>query len=270
MKRVLALVLVLLLVPGVCMGADEALCGRLTKLNVAEDTLFQAATPYIGLFTGFKFFDSLTSMLAALRSGRIAAFAVDKYTADYLIARTGQYTVLRVGRNNLSYSMLLLEENGELCGKISAAIKDMKSDGTLEAMKKLYIDDCISGTDPKAVKPEHFDGAPTLKIALTGDRPPMDYISVAGEPIGFNPALVSEIAKRLKMNAEFISVDSGARAAALASKTCDAVFWSETRNFNNREGFDMEDRPDHTIITEEYLDGPQTTITLLNSPLLQK
>lgn len=121
------------------------------------------------------------------------------------------------------------------------------------------------------MKPEHFDGAATLTVALTRDLPPMDYISVAGEPIGFNTALVSEIARRLKMNAKFISVDSGARAAALASRSCDAVFWTETGNsHNNRENSDKEDIPEHTIITEPYLIGRLVTLTLPTSPLLQK
>ena len=137
-------------------------------------------------------------------------------------------------------------------------------------MKQKYIDDCIVGKDPDAVKPEHFDGAKTLKVALTGDRPPMDYFAEDGKPIGFNTAFVSEIARRLKMNAEFISIDSGARAVSLSSKECDVVFWSEVGNFNNREGSDKEDIPEHTIITEPYLGCPMVYATLSSSPLVQK
>ena len=145
----------------------------------------------------------------------------------------------------------------------------MKADGTLSAMKKKYIDDCIAGTDTEAVKPEHFDGAMTFKIALTGDHPPMDYFADAGEPIGFNTALVSEIAKRLKMNAVFISVHSGARGICLESKACDVVFWTETGAYRKREGWELEDRPKHTIITEPYLDSTLIYLTMSDSPLLQ-
>ena len=280
MKRIITLVLVLLLVPSVSFGAkDEALLGRLSKLGVSEETLnvdiaesFLAASPY----TGLKFFDTLQSMLAALGSKRIAAIEIDEYTAGYLHSRTGIYTVFPVFQPSgcpvdyVKYSMLLREEDTELCGRISSAIRDMKADGTLETLKKKYIDDCIAGTDPEAVKPEHFDGAQTIKVALTGDLPPMDYISVAGEPIGFNTALVSEIAKRLKMNAEFVSIDTGARATALASKMCDVVFWSEFGDFNNREDYDKEDMPEHTIITESYLRCTYMNVALSDSPLVQK
>lgn len=276
MRRFLALALVLVFVPSVCFGAkDEALLGRLSKLGITEKELNTdlAESSELKIFSAFKFFDTLNSMLAAFRSGRIAAFSLDSYTASYLLSRTDQYALFRpsgVPVYNLNFSMLLREEDSELCGRISSAIRDMKADGTLETLKKKYIDDCITGTDPEAVKPEHFDGAQTLRVALTGDLPPMDYISAAGQPIGFNTALVSEIARRLKMNTEFLSVDSGARAAALSSKMCDAVFWSESGDFNNREGYDKEDMPEHTIITESYLVCTEVYVTLSDSPLVQK
>ena len=276
MKKIVALVLVLLLVPSVCMGAEkEVLLGLLSKMGITEEKFNTdlAESSELKIFSAFKFFDTLNSMLVAFRSGRIAAFSVDSYTASYLLSRTDQYALFRpsgVPVYNLNFSMLLREEDSELCGRISSAIRDMKADGTLATLKAKYIDECIAGTDPEAVKPEHFDGAQTLRVALTGDLPPMDYVSASGEPIGFNTALVSEIARRLKMNTEFLHIDSGARAVALASKTCDAVFWSVSGDFNNHEGADVEDIPEHTIITESYLGCREVYVTLKDSPLVQK
>lgn len=265
----------------------EAVLGNMAKLGVTEETLnsdlkdvYFAISP----FTSIKFFDTLNSMLAALNSGSIVAFCTDEYTADYLISRTGMHVKFRPAGlpvYNLNFSMLLREEDAELCEHISSVIRDMKADGTMNALKKKYIEDCIAGTDPealkalkalKAVQPENLDGTDTLKvaIALTGDRPPMDYVSEAGEPIGFNTALVSEIAKRLNKNAKFISVDTGARAILLNSKGCDVVFWCEAGDFNNREGSDSEDQPEHTLITEPYLSCTEVYVTLATSPLLKK
>ena len=214
MKRVISLALVLFLVTGVCFGAEnEMILGHLTKLGVDEETLnADLAEPIFSLtpFARFKYFNTLYGMAAALMSRRIAAFDIDKHTVDYIISRTKRYAVLnlpKVPDCNVSFSMLLREEDKELCGRISSAIRDMKADGTLAAMKKKYIDDCIAGTDPETVKPEHFDGAMTFKVALMGD-------------------------------------------------------------YNNREGWKSEDRPECTIITEPYLDS--TLVTLSDSPLLKK
>ncbi|MBQ7267213.1 MAG: hypothetical protein IJR11_02470, partial [Synergistaceae bacterium] len=93
MKKIIALVLALF-VSGVSFGAEnEMLLGHLTKLGVDEETInSDLAEPFLSLtpFTRFKYFNTIYGMVAALMSGRIAAFEIDKYTADYLISRTKQ------------------------------------------------------------------------------------------------------------------------------------------------------------------------------------
>lgn len=255
------------------LAGDQGLLGRLTKLNVDEDTLNADIADFFFShmpFSGYKFFDTMDSMVMALQSGTIAGLSADEFTKDYLISRTDgfvEYTNPEAPAHILAYAMLLREEDADLCDSISGAIRDMQADGTLEALKQLYIDDVIAGIEPEAVVPEVFEGAQTLKVALTGDRPPMDYFSDSGEPIGFNTAIVSEVGKRLGLNIEFISVDTGARAVALASGTTDVVFWSENGNFNNRDNADIEDQPEGTVITEAYLAGELSYIVLASSPL---
>ena len=135
-------------------------------------------------------------MISALDSGLVAAISADEYMARYLISRTDglvQFKSDDAYEYTLAFSMLLLEQDAELRDRISEVIADMKADGTIDALKAHYIDDVIAGNEPEAIVPEHFDGAQTLNVALTGDRPPMDYFSAAGEPVGFNTAIVAEI-----------------------------------------------------------------------------
>ncbi|MBQ7193644.1 MAG: hypothetical protein IJR98_04670 [Synergistaceae bacterium] len=104
MKKIIALVLVLL-VSGVCFGAEnEMLLGHLTKLGVDEETLnADLAKPFFSRtpFAGFKYFNTIYGMIAALMSGRIAAFEIDKNTADYLISRTKQYAVFGLPKTSV-------------------------------------------------------------------------------------------------------------------------------------------------------------------------
>ena len=259
-------------------AGNQGLLGRLTKLNVDEDTLNADIADFFFShmpFSGYKFYDTLDSMVMALQSGIIAGLSTDEFTKDYIISRNKgfvEYKNPEAPSHTLAYAMMLRKEDTELCDKITGAIRDMRTDGTLASLKKQYIDDVIAGIEPKAVVPdvvrsETIEGAETLKIALTGDRPPMDYFSESGKPIGFNTAIVSEIAKRLDLNVEFISVDSGARAVALSSGAADIVFWSENGNFNNRENADVEDQPEGTVITEPYITGKLSYIVLASSPL---
>ena len=280
MKKVTVVMLIALMIFSVlsvpALAGDQGELGRLTKLNVDEDTLSEAITEsYFDLvpFSRYRFFDNLNSMIAALASGRIAGMALDEYTAQYLLSRTGEFAIYTpdetVPSYNLNFSMLLREEDAALCNRISETIEAMKADGTLDALKKQYIDNVITGEDPEAVTPERFDGAQTLKVAVTGDRPPMDYFSEAGEPIGFNTALVAEIGKRLGMNVEFISIDTGARGITLTSGLSDAIFWMEAGDYGNWAKADVEDQPENTIVTSPYLTGAYTLVVPASSPLAE-
>ena len=131
-----------------------------------------------------------------------------------------------------------------------------------------YIEDVIKGDDPDAVVPEVFSDARTIKVAVTGDRPPMDYVSAGGEPLGFNTALITEIAKRLGINVEFINVTCAARGISLATGVCDIVFWMEIGDFENWEGADFEDQPESTIVTEPYMSVPLWWAVLADSPVV--
>ncbi len=278
MKKATVLLLIALLALAAlnapALAGEQGPLGRLTKLNVDEVTLSDAtAESYFDKlpFSHFRFFDTLNSMVAALSSGSIAGIEIDEYTARYLLSREENFAIYTPGEAipsyTLSFSMLLREEDAERRDAISKAIADMEADGTLDALKQRYIDDVIAGIEPEAVASERFDGTETFKVALTGDRPPMDYFSPAGEAIGFNTALVSEVGKRLGINVEFISVDTAARAVSLASGECDAVFWMEAGDFGGWEKADVEDQPDNTVATIPYLEGALTLVVLSTSPL---
>jgi len=258
------------------LAGNQGELGRLTKLNVDEDALSEAITEsYFDLvpFSRYRFFDNLNSMIAALASGRITGMALDECTAQYLLSRTEEFAIYTpaetVPSYNLNFSMLFRGEDAALCDRISETIEAMKADGALDTLKKQYIDDVIAGEEPEAVIPENFDGAETIKVALTGDRPPMDYFSDAGEPIGFNTALVAEIGKRLGMNVEFISIDTGARAMTLTSGLSDAIFWMEAGDYGNWEMADVEDQPVNTVVSTPYLTGAYTLVVLASSPLAE-
>ena len=128
------------------------------------------------------------------------------------------------------------------------ALKAMDADGTLGLLQKKYIADAGKNA-PEAVKFEDFGkDAKTIKAAVTGDLPPIDYVGADGVPAGFNTAILSEIAKRLKINVELVSIESAARAASLASGRSDVVFW-----FMSFTGLGKQlDVPDDIALSEPY------------------
>ena len=83
-------------------------------------------------------------MISALNTGKVAAIGIDEYTYKYLLSRTGSVLSFPIPEEahgqvvEASYVMLLRDEDKELCSSISEVIAEMKSDGTLEAMKSKY------------------------------------------------------------------------------------------------------------------------------------
>ena len=293
MKKIVSLILALTLVLSVCLsgctaekaadtGADTAAdtgtvqkygnIGRLSKLNITEDELNEVLKDIMvdSICNKYVFYDTMNDMIMALNKGDIAVLETDQNTVRYIASRNDLITdrAPYMNPNMLTFCMLLREEDTELRDQISACIAELNEDGTIETMKQTYIEDVIAGKDPGAVEPQVFPGAKSIKVAVTGDRPPMDYVSADGKPQGFNTALIAEVAKRLELNIEMVNVNSAARGIALATGTCDIVFWMEVGDFENWEGADLEDQPENTVVTEPYMSVPLWWAVLKDSPVV--
>lgn len=201
------------------------------------------------------FFTNLNSMVMALQGGQIDEISTYKPVADYLIARNQDIETLEGHSLEFIDAFCFALRAGDVTLKteIDTALKDMRNDGTLDSLIKTYITDATGTTDPPAVGFKNFEGAEFLKVAVTGDLPPLDLISADGSPAGFNTAVLAELGKRLQRNINLVQVDSAARAAALTSGQADIVFWaivpvSEIIPAN-------ADKPDGVDLTSPYYRG---------------
>ncbi len=242
MKKFLALLMTcaLILMTG-CGGGDnkpsddnKIKLGMITRLNVSEEN-FEGFVKQVEDTLNVKiashkpvFFDNLNSMLAALQSGQIQEISTYTSVARYMIAKDPHYFVLKDHSLEFidSFCFALREDETELRDSLNMVIKEMQDDGTLGKLSKEYITDIKTDSEPPAVEMPHFDSAQTIKVAVTGDLPPLDYVSADGKPAGFNTAVLAEIGKRMLKNIELVEIDAGARAAALTSKQADVAFWA--------------------------------------------
>jgi len=279
MKKILILILTFLTVFSFSLSmADEAPVqkygniGRLSKLNITEDQLNDVLKDIMvnSICNRYVFYDTMTDMLMALNRGDIVVLETDQNTVRYIASRN-EHIVDRppyMNPNMLVFCMLLRADDAELRDQISACITEMTEDGTIETLKQSYIENVIAGEEPGAIQPENYPDARTIKVAVTGDRPPMDYVSAGGEAIGFNTAMITEIAKRLNMNVKLVNVSTQARGMALATGVCDIVFWMEVGDFENWEGANLEDQPENTVVTAPYLSVPLWWAVLKDSPVV--
>jgi len=195
-------------------------------------------------------YSNLSAALMDLESGKIFDLGVEGCVADYIVARNEKFVASKKNDAMTNYSMMTLDSNTEVYNILNNAIKAMKEDGTLDSLianeLKAYIN-----SDPTPKDLPHFDGARTIKIGVTGDIPPMDFVAANGKAAGFNIALLTEIANRAQVNFELVQIETGARAIALSNGKVDAVFWTKgiTCTVCGAEG---AEKVEGTLVTESY------------------
>ena len=161
----------------------------------------------------------------ALEAGEIDSMSLPENVAEYVMNVNPKYTVAGITRiEPISLALgFRKDDDPDLRNKINEALDAMKLDGTLAILQVKYILE-PNPEDPEPVEFRNFENVnKKIKVAVTGDLPPIDFIAADGTPAGFNTAVIAELGKRLKMNVETVNIESGARAASLASGRVDVV-----------------------------------------------
>ena len=190
------------------------------------------------------FFDNLSSMLMALEAGKIGEMEVPQVVGEYLCANNSKLMMAMefdksaslhsFGKSILDltqgtdFAFMLLKKNEALRDTFNEAINAMKEDGTMARLEQEYLSSAMSESAIKPVTIATIPGAATVKVAVTGDIPPLDYVSSNGTPAGFNTAVLAEISKKIGKNIQLVNIDAGARTTSLASGSVDIVFWTRT------------------------------------------
>lgn len=216
------------------LDAGKIKLGMITRLNASEENfgefMKQIEDTLSVKIASHKpvFFDSLSQMEMSLQSKQIDEISTYRSVARYMLAKEPRFDVLKEHSLEFvdSFCFALREEDNELKDSLNTIIDEMQSDGTLARLTKEYITDISTDNDPPVVELPHFDNAPTIKVAVTGDLPPFDFVSADGKPAGFNTAVLAEVGNRMLRNIEIVTIESGARAAALTSNQVDVVFWA--------------------------------------------
>jgi hypothetical protein len=198
-------------------------------------------------------YNNLSSALMDLENGKIEFLGVNEYTANYVEAHNKNIIAEEASRGPVSthFSMMTMNSNKEVYDILNNAIKTMKEDGTLTRLIENDLEAYIS-SDPEPKDLPHFEGAQTIKIGITGDMPPMDFVASNGKAAGFNIALLTEIANRAQVNIELVQIETASRAIALSSNKVDAVFWTKSVTCSECNG-KWSEVVEGTLVTESYL-----------------
>lgn len=255
MRKIFTAALLLLLCVNTSFAAERKLItlGILSKMNSTEEKFTEVwkrtfAPDNETLEIRVKFYDTLTAMQMALNAGEIAQMVLPDAIAKYVMAANPDYEAALVLRSNgMGLAFGFRDNDTELQEEFNRALAYMRNNWILAAIEGVYLAS-PNGNEPAPVKFRKFDGEPVIKVAVTGDLPPIDFIAPDGTPAGFNTAVLAEIGMFLKKNIQLVNVDTGARTSILASERADAVFWYEV----DTSGKVQSDVPDGVILSEPY------------------
>ncbi len=191
------------------------------RKSMYSDSLIQSLTP--GKYN-YQSYASLSELQLALNGGKIDWAFLSYDTAKYMQSENPDLTVLVDTTIIYSYAMATRSEDSALAEQLNGAITGLREDGTLSALEDQYIYSDQEMSE-KAATPVKKEGAPTIRIGLTGSLPPFDYVSADGIPAGFNAAFASALGEKLGVNIELVTVEVDARLTALVSEKIDVVFW---------------------------------------------
>ena len=238
---------------------DKATIGVIAHLNASEEKYNEVMSKLeksyrpskASLTSNHKYFNTLKEMTLALDAGQVDMVSTYQCVADYMSQQNDKLEILKSERV-LSDSFCLAVREGDtmLRNELNKAIKSMQG-SALADLSKEYILSVKDGAELKPVTIEKIPDAETLKVAVTGDLPPLDLVLADGTPSGFSTAVLAEISKRINKNVELIQIDSAARAAALTSKQVDVVFWVSVPKGSTLIPADI-DIPTGIAVTEPY------------------
>jgi ABC-type amino acid transport substrate-binding protein len=250
---------------------------QLGKEGLNTSLFHEALGKNVGVLENYDiiYFDSLDTMLMSLNAGEINALEIYQTTADYLthqnpelvegitydIGDDAGFFAQAVKNGSLSndFAFMMMESNTSLRDEFNEALASITEDEMNQLIQD-YITAAINDGTVTPVTMPVIDDAETIKVAVTGSLPPMDYVAADGSPAGFNTALLAEISKRINKNIELVVVDSVGRAAALASGTVDAVFWTRTNRRANEVAEMSEEERSSFIDNEQLTDAERETL----------
>ena len=255
MKKIFIAALLLLLFVNTSFAAERKLItlGLLSKMNSTEEKFAEVwkrtfAPDNEALEIRVKFYDTLSAMQMALNAGEIAQMVLPDAIAKYVMAMNPDYEAALVLRSNgMGLAFGFRESDSEIQKEFNRALTYLRNNWILAAIEGVYLAS-PNGEEPAPVKFKSYDDAETIKVAVTGDLPPIDFIAPDGKPAGFNTAVLAEIGMFLKKNIELVNVDTGARTAVLASGRADVVFWYEV----DTSGKIQSDVPEGVILSDCY------------------
>lgn len=192
---------------------------------------------------------SLTEALSMLMSKRVDFVMIYDEVCRYIAARNE--SVVAFPPMDWQHAMHIIGSPALEMDKVNEALATLKEQGTLEALWQTHVLDILDEGEPVAVELPRYEEGPTLRVGVSGDLPPIDYTTVDGSPAGLNTALIAALAAEIGWRLEMVSMEGGARFAALQSGAIDMFFWHQMPVYTDQHSDEQVQRIDAMLSMEQ-------------------
>ncbi len=247
MKKVLALLLVLVLFAGISF-ADEA---KLKSPSDLKTERLAAQRGTVGQFIAEDLlgdnkgkllitFEKYVDAIASLRQGKVRAVVMDELPAKRFVNEVEGLAIMKEPLSEENYAIGFRKGNTSLVEQVNKILAEMKSDGTLDAIFARYL-----VGDYTAVKPEDIDfnkGAKGGKFYVGTEAGFAPYeLRVGNGYIGIDIEMCAHIAKKLGKELVIMNMNFDALPTAVSTNKVDMICAGITVTDERKENMDFSD-----------------------------
>lgn len=257
MKKLLAIMLCVVLSFGVLAG-----CGN-TATDEAADTAAGKAVATADDLTGAKIavqegttgdmyvtdevegavvsrFKRAVDAGMDLKNGKVDAVVIDDQVAKDLVAEIGGLKILPEALTEEQYAIAMPKGDAELVATVNEVIAEITEDGTMETIRKAYIDKDEAAIAELAAK-EAPKGDMKLIMGTNAEFAPFEYQDDNGEIVGYDIEIAKEIAKKMGCELVIENMAFDSLIAALNSGKIDMIVAGMTATDERRQQVDFSE-----------------------------
>ena len=184
-----------------------------------------------------KSFDDIMDAVAAMKSGQLDAIVTAFPAALQVSKKNQELGLLSEPLDYEDTAIAVKKGNDELLATLNRIIAELKSDGTLESMKKRWFKpDLTPYEEMNIILPS--EGTP-LKIGVSATREPFSFVDKNGRVTGHDGELARIIGARLQRPVEFFNMKFMALIPALQSGKVDLIVTGMTATDERRKFVDF-------------------------------
>lgn len=196
-----------------------------------------------------KSFDDVMDAVAAMRSGQLEAIVTAYPTAIQVAKKNPEMGPLAEPLDREETSIAMRKGSDELLAAVNRIIGELRSDGTLDSMKKRWFKQDLSPyEEPRIALPAV--GVP-LRVGVSATREPMSFVDKDGRVTGHDGELARLVGAKLHRPIEFSNMKFMALIPALQSGKIDMIVTGMTATEGRKKFVDF---------SQPYFDNAQVLL----------